>query len=311
MMSKNAREQEKRLARAILIWAVCSIRPLKVAELEYALTQDSGTKVLCLEKLIETLCGQLLYIDKSNIVQMVHSTARDFLIDPSLSSEFAVRRETGHERLAMTCLEYLSSDDMRPPCNPKLATKIRRTGSHESRDYACTAFSEHLAGSPSDVDNIMLTLDRFLKTNALTWIEHIARKKNLYHLTCTAKNFRTYLERRAKHVSPLESKLRTIDSWATELVRLAAKFGTFLLTYPPSIYFLIPPFCPSESNIHKQYARSGGLTAAGLSNDEWEDCIAYIAYRNSPATALACGENLFALGHKSGHILLYHQSTCH
>ena len=137
MMSKNAREQEKRLAQAILVWAVRIIRPLKVAELEYALTQESGTKVLCLEEIMETLCGQLLYIDKSNVVQMVHSTTRDFLLDPSLSSELAIRRKIGHERLAMTCLKYLSGDDMR---NPKLAAKIHRTGNHDFRDYACTAF---------------------------------------------------------------------------------------------------------------------------------------------------------------------------
>ena len=91
----------------------------------------------------------------------------------------------------------------------------------------------------------MLVLNRFLKTNTLTWIENIARKKHLYHLTRTAKNFRTYLERRAKHASSLESKVRNIDSWAMGLAHLAANLGTFLLTYLLSFYFLIPLFCPS------------------------------------------------------------------
>ncbi|KAL2041702.1 hypothetical protein N7G274_005486 [Stereocaulon virgatum] len=306
MMSNNVRE--KRLAQAILAWTVCSIRPLKIMELQHALQLDSGITVRNLEKSIEALCGQLLYVDKYGTVQMVHTTARDFLLDSSLSSEFAVRRDLGNERLAMTCLKYLSGDEMRPPRNRKLTSRTER---HEFADYACIAFSEHLAGSPSAVDNIMVSLDRFLKTNATTWIEYIARKKNLYYLTRTAKNFRTYLERRAKYVSPLAKEVHTIDGWAIDLIRLVAKFGSNLLNHPSSVYFLIPPFCPSGSKLYQHYGRSpGGLTVVGLTNVEWEDCISYIAYQNTRATALACGENLFAIGHKSGHVFIYHQSTC-
>ena len=305
MMSKNVRE--KRLAQAILVWTVCSIRPLKIVELQHALHLDSGITVRNLKKSIEALCGQLLSVDKYDTIQMVHTTAREFLLDSSLSSEFAVRRDLGHERLAMTCLKYLSSDEMRAPRNRKLKSKTER---HEFADYACTAFSEHLAGSPSAADNIMVNLDRFLETNAMTWIEYVARKKNLYYLTRTAKNFRTYLERRARDVSPSAKEVYTINGWATDLIHLVARFGSSLLNHASSVHFLIPPFCPSGSQIYQQYGRSpGGLTVVGFTNAEWGDCISYIAYRDSRGTALACGENLFAIGHKSGHIYIYREST--
>ena len=220
MMSKNVRE--KRLAQTILVWTVCSIRPLKIVELQHALHLDSGITVHNLKKSIEALCGQLLSVDKYDTIQMVHTTAREFLLDSSLSSEFAVRRDLGHERLAMTCLKYLSSDEMRAPRNRKLMSKTER---HEFADYACTAFSEHLTSSPSTADNIMVNLDRFLETNAMTWIEYVARKKNLYYLTRTAKNFRTYLEQRARYVSPSAKEVHTTNGWATDLSRLVARFG--------------------------------------------------------------------------------------
>lgn len=102
-----------------------------------------------------------------------------------------------------------------------------------------------------------------------------------------------------------------MDGWATDLVRLVAKFGNNLLNSPLSIYFLILPFCPPQSIIHQQFGRSpNGLNVMGLSSKTWDDCISYLPYRDSRATALACGESSFALGMKSGLILLYHQNTC-
>ena len=309
MMSKNIRE--KRLAQAILIWVVLSTRPLSVAELQHALNLESGTVVRNLEKSIEALCGQLLRVDKQKNVHAIHLTAREFLLKTDLASDFAVGRDQGHERLVMTCLAYLCSDDMRPPRSKKLVNHPRRAEKQALADYASTAFSEHLAGSPSAVDKIMLQFERFLRTNVLGWIEFIAAQRNLYYLTRTAKNMRTYLQRRAKYVSPVSKEVQLVDGWATDLLRLVAAFGGNLLSNPSSIHFLIPPFCPAESTIYQQFGRSvHGLAVVGLSNKMWEDCISYLPYRDTRATALACGESTFALGMKSGIIYLYDQSTC-
>lgn len=322
LMSKTIREKD--IAKAILRWSVVSTRPLKVFELQKALNFDIGANVRSIEKSIEGLCGQLVVVDKNGAVQMVHQTARDFLLGNE-ESEFGVDIGRGHEKVAIACLEYLCSEEMKPPKNRRLiGTRTLQTSVF--RDYACkfafmafgtlklihpgTSFSEHVLSASSEEDNILIILDRFLKTNVLTWIEHIVRKGSLYYLTRTAKNLKGYLERRAKYLSPLGAEVQTIEVWVTDLIRLVAKFGATMISDPTSIYFLIPPLCPTNSGIYRQSAKShDGLILAGLTNTTWEDCISCIDFDASRATALACGANVFAIGMRSGSITIYNQTT--
>lgn len=308
-MSRNVRE--KKLAKTILTWVVCSTRPLRSTELANAIKLDVGINVRSLEKSVEGLCSQLLHIDKNGLVQMVHVTARTFLLERDLQSEFAVSKEFGHEQLALTCLRYLAGEEMRSPRNRTLIN-ARRVERSEFAEYACLSFSEHLASASASSDNLLISLDRFLKSNVLTWIEYVAaQKRNLYHLIRTAKNLQKYLHRRAKYTSPLGDAFRNVDRWATDLVRLTSKFGRNLLRYPSSIYFLITPFCPRDSAIYQQFASlHSGLSVTGIACSTWEDCVSYIDYRDSRAMSLACGENTFATGMKSGRIVLYWQTTC-
>ena len=310
-MSKKVREA--RLIKALLTWTVCSIRPLTLDELQIALKYDDGLQVRELRKSIEGLCGNLLYVDSSARVQLIHSTARDFLLDKNLDSDLAIRREAGHERLALTCLKFIH-DEMRPPRSRSLGS---RTGLKKQErpllaDYASTAFSEHVSASSSTSDALLVALTRFLQMNVLAWIEYVAsEKRNLYILMRTAKNFKKYLERRAKYVSPLGPEVATIESWSTDLIRLVTKFGKNLINYPSSIFFLIPSIAPSESKLHQQ-SLSGPrwLEVNGGVASSWDDCVAIIDYKESWATAIACGDNVFAIGLKNGLITIYDQSTC-
>jgi len=72
--------------------------------------------VQSMEKTIEGLCGQFVTVDKNGSVQMVHQTARDFLLG-NRESEFGVDIGKAHERLAITCLNFLCSNEMKPPRN--------------------------------------------------------------------------------------------------------------------------------------------------------------------------------------------------
>jgi WD40 repeat protein len=309
-MSHNFRE--KKLIQVILTWVVCATRPMTLVELQAALKIDLGITVRSMQQSIEALCGQLLYVNHQGTVQMVHATARDFLLDQDLSSDLAVKRDIGHLRLAETCLTYLGGEELRPPRNRLLQRSMRALQRSKFADYAAVAFAEHLSGASSADDKLLVKLTQFLNTNILSWIELIASgKQNLYVLIRTAKNLKAYLERRAKHVAPLGNQVQTVEAWSTDLIRLVAKFGKNVLVYPPSIHFMIPPFCPRESIVHRKFGKShGGLTISGLSNSEWEDCVSYIEYRYTWATALACGASTFAIGMKSGNIILYDQATC-
>jgi hypothetical protein len=307
-MSRNKRET--RLTKTLLVWALCAIRPLHTSELLDAIGKDEGIKMPSLERSIQGLCGQLLHVDKTGWVQILHATTRTFITDASLKSEFAVSNSEGSRQLALTCLNYLSGK-MRPPRN-RAILDIPRKPESAIADYACVAFSDHLATTSSLDDAVLLTLERFLKTNVLTWVEYIARtRKNLSYLTQTAKNLKIYLDMRAQCAQPLGEPCRYISQWATDLVRLVAKFGRNLLECPESIYYLITPFCPRRSAINQTFLDPGSsLTIAGVANDGWEDSISYIHFRENRAMSLATGDNTFAIGTKSGRVVLFWQTTC-
>ncbi|MCJ1351615.1 MAG: hypothetical protein MMC33_001599 [Icmadophila ericetorum] len=306
IMARNTRELDT--AKAILLWAIYSVRPLRTLELQQALKLDIGANVLNIKKTIEGLCGQLVYVDKNDTVQIVHPTAREFFIGDT-TSEFAIPKQKGHERLALSCLRYLNNEEMRPPRNRRLIN-ISKVEASEFRDYACTAFSEHVFSAFSEADTLLSALDLFLKTNVLSWVEHVAQKDTLYYITRTAKNLRGYLGRRAKYLSPLGSQVERVDNWVTDLTRLVAKFGVALTTVPSAIYFLIPPLCPTTSAIFRQFGRSAdGLVLDGVKKIAWEDCISWIDFEQS-ATSLASGDKAFAVGLETGDIEIYNQGSC-
>jgi len=308
-MSRSVRET--RLAKTLLAWAVCAVRPLHTSELTNAIKIGEGISVRSLEKSVQGLCGQLLHVDKTGYVQVMHMTTRTFLTDGSLGSEFAISKEEGNRRLALTCLNYLCGEEMRSPRNRTIVS-ISRGAKSPIAEYACMSFSEHLAMASSSDTSLFGALEKFLRSNVLTWIEYIAKsKKNLYHMTRTAKNLQRYLGRRAKHTPPLGEAYRYVNQWATDLVRLAAKFGRNLLDNPDSIYYLVTPLCPRDSAIHQQFADShSGLTIAGVGKSAWEDSISYIDFRQNRAMSVAAGDYSFAIGTKSGKIFLYWQGTC-
>ncbi|TAQ85924.1 hypothetical protein B7494_g5752 [Chlorociboria aeruginascens] len=89
-------------------------------------------------------------------------------------SEFEIEISLEDERMAVACFNFLCSDELKP---------TRKLGPYIFCDYACTVFSDHIFGISSEADNILISLDRFLHTNVLTWIEFVARKRSLYYLT--------------------------------------------------------------------------------------------------------------------------------
>ncbi|KAH6855886.1 WD40-repeat-containing domain protein [Chaetomium sp. MPI-CAGE-AT-0009] len=305
-MAKNKRQVK--LMRAVLAWCVCSTRPLSTAELEDILTFDLRSKVLSLERTIHELCGQLLQINNGR-VQMIHATAREFLLGEASGSIFAVEKATTNQHLAFVCLKYLTSDEMRPPRNPSLVSKRSRRSLFV--DYACTSLSDHLAASPCSSDELLQLMDKFLRGNVLSWVEYIAReKRDLRYIINACKNFQRYQDQHIKDISVLDKRLSHIDEWRNDLWRVILKFGDYLLRDPASIYFILPPQCPTDSRIYQQFGKTAtGLRVGGLTNTSWDDCICSISHRHSRALSLASCDGLFAIGLKSGVIKIYQQST--
>lgn len=302
------------LVQAILTWTMCAIRPLTVTELQEALKLDIGESVYRLRQAITGMCSQLLCVDAKDRLQPVHETAREYLFSHS-DSEWAVSKSNGSSRLVNVCLKYLTSQEMALPRNRK------KPGLHLSKQekspfasYACTAFSEHLRTASALADPLIIILAQFLNGNILSWIEFVARNfKSLHHLTRAAKNFKIFLDRRAKYKSPLGKEFNVTAGWSIDLHRVATKFGRCILSSPSVVYWLVPVFCPSESTIRKQFGReSYGVEVIGLQSNSWDDRVSCLIFRGKAPSAIDCDDHMFAVGFpdQTGPIFLYYTSTC-
>ncbi len=301
----------KTLAKSILTWAACSIRPLTLKELGGALKLHVKDSVPKLEKCIAALCGQLVTVDKFGKVHMVHETAREFLVNDNLESEFAINTTEAHTQIARTCLSYLVGEEMKPLRTSRRAsattTADRRA---EFSLYACAAFSDHLAHADALADDILILVERFLKSNVLSWIEVIATTQSLAPLILAAKNLRTYHNARAAKLSPLGAEMQTVRGWTTDLVRLAAKFADALVTSPSAVYSIIVPFCPTESAVFNTATPGRRLAIVGLSNRQWDDRLSCITFRQGQPSAVCHGDDFFAVGLTTGTVALYHTTSC-
>ncbi|PZD27073.1 NACHT and WD domain protein [Pyrenophora tritici-repentis] len=98
----------KDLAKAILTWTTFSFRFLSTDELHCAIELDLNDAIDDIERSISTCCGNLVYVDRSKKVQLLHLTVRDFLTRQGMRSEFQIDRADAHRRLALVCLRYLT-----------------------------------------------------------------------------------------------------------------------------------------------------------------------------------------------------------
>lgn len=303
--------KNKSIAKAILRWVVCAIRPLTITELSEALRLDIEETFPTLESFVGSLCGNLVFVDAKKRVQVIHQTVRSFLYREDLESDFRLDKSKDHFRISEVCLEYLASKD--------LQTSRFRRGSATSRPpkrsafvgYATIHFSDHVNRSTSAADSQLILIETFLKTNILTWIEVVARSGSLLPLTRTAKNLQSYLERRAKYRSPMGKAFQDVSAWTNDLMRVVPAFGESLLSSPISIHFLIPSVCPPESMLHRHFGNYPRcLKVVGLSEKDWDDRLSCIVFPGTKATAMACRDGRLAVGLKNGFVMIYHTTSC-
>lgn len=310
--SMSQASYEKWLAKAILTWTVCSVRTLTTAELYSALQTDLDETTESVETSVASTCGQLVCIDSNSRVQLVHQTAREFLLKPGLASEFAVDHQVGHTRLALACLRYLNDQETKRRHVRKLNFS-RVAAKHSSfANYAYTSFFHHINHVPESNDAVMRAITDFLtSSNVLTWVEYISQFSNLDILIQASNALRNYAEKIPTNASALGKDSALLYRWSKDLVRLVTKFGRKLAASPSSIFSLIPPFCPSETALRKQHASPHqGITVVGLSTSTWDDSLGTIVGSQEQFLSLASSKTHFAIGMFSGKIAIYNQITC-
>ncbi|TVY33066.1 Vegetative incompatibility protein HET-E-1 [Lachnellula subtilissima] len=306
IMSQNT--HGLKLAGAILIWATCATRPISLVELDIALKLGGKETSQGLEQTITALCGQLVAIDRFDRIQMVHETAREFLLDASLTSELAIKPMEAHTRIAKACLTYLTGDELKPPRTGRCQSSIATNRGGFSQ-YACTTFSYHLANADPRSNDLLSLVDKFLKLNVLSWIEIIAQTQDLILFIRVARHLRSYLSGCSTGRSSLSREVSLIRGWTTDLIRITAKFADALVLLPSAIYSLILPFCPTSSSVYKTANNRRRLAIVGLSNSHWDDRISCIDFNQGRTSAISAGDHFLAVGLTNGTIILYHAAS--
>ena len=337
-MAKSLEADQRKMlfAKPLLTWIALASRPLTVEELRCAIKQDIQQTLHNVARAIPDLCGQLAFVDQDGRAHLIHETTSEFLTvsgrDHGL--QLFVPKKEGHSKLTSTLLQYLytvlrkpthqKSIDHANAWRPRTVSKslaATNSGAADSSllDYACRFFSDHLLRATSADDVVIEHLSAFLRTSCvLSWIEEIAKGGDLTYLTVAAINMREYCNSRRKYVPPTDQSLKLVEGWATDLIRVAAKFHTQLLTCPWSIHFLIPPLCPSDSTISQifvtkpstpLFSSASSLVVRGTLPRSWEDCLFGLDFQQGEATAVAYGERFFAVGLSSGQVSLYNLTS--
>ncbi|KAL2842498.1 hypothetical protein BJX68DRAFT_270673 [Aspergillus pseudodeflectus] len=305
LMSQATRGKE--LAKTILMWAVCAVRPMTTGELEGALTLDIHDSFPRLEESIFALCGQLVVVDKYGKVNLVHESVREFLVASGLESEFSIEETNAHTRMAEVCLKYLAGEEMKPPRSSRRGSSAKLPATRlDFAAYAYEAYSYHLSKADPRAAETFQLIIKFLRFNVLAWIEMVAESRNLTQLVRASKHLKTYVNACVAERTPLDPRIQVLRQWATDFARIPAMFANALMASPSAIYSLIPPFCPTESMVYNTRGSSRRLEVLGALNQQWDDRLLCIEFRQGQPRALRYGDEFLAVGLSSGAVLLYY-----
>ena len=302
------------IAKTILRWTICAVRPLTIGELQSALQLDIGTAIQDPEDAIPSLCCQLAHVDKNGRVLIVHLTARTFLQNRGLESPLTFCPIPSHLRVLEVCLQLLVSDETKPPKgrrrNEKAAEKQTSKQQSALLNYAVFHFAEHMRRTTSNNTAVNPLLHVFLEKNVFTWMEFLAKHDSLHILAQTADIIKNYYQRQSKYFPPLEKQIQLANDWTIDFHRLVAKFGIILVRRPSAIYSLIPPFCPSSSAIATVFGNPARrIEVVGMENMGWDDHLSCIDSGGPQCYAVAFGESYFAVGF-GRLVVLNNATTC-
>ena len=270
--------RDKALATAILQCITSSLRVLTVAELSQALNEDTSG-MLDVQKSIVDLCAGFAVVDNGGNVAMVHQTARKYLLDDEVDRPFRIQKDVSHTHMFLSCMRSLMAAGLK--------AKIQRHQKPEFLDYAATCWPKHLAAMLRDYKPAIEALSKFLNGPwVLIWIHYLSSTNQLGVLVQAARHLSIHFARQKQYQSTLIEEDSTqlfkqtlLGGWATDLIKIAGKFGTILRRNPDSIYKLIPPFCPQTSSIYQTFGKleARTLSVSGISSDNWDDSTTRIS----------------------------------
>ncbi|KAK4196326.1 hypothetical protein QBC40DRAFT_351857 [Triangularia verruculosa] len=166
----HASESEQRGSRMLLSWLVCAKRSMKWHEIQGAKSIDVATETVDFRRLrfrvdSKDLCGSLVEIRSDGTVELVHLTAKLFLI-----SEKHVNPALADLQLASLCIKYLNFPGFTDVLGSLERDRFILEGFYAFMDYAVVYWVRHLEASlssleegNSDTRDISDILEEFIK----------------------------------------------------------------------------------------------------------------------------------------------------
>ncbi|KAI0602218.1 WD40-repeat-containing domain protein [Biscogniauxia sp. FL1348] len=285
-ISELEMQEDRTLARILFSWAMYAKTPLMVEEFS-ELYDAELRSVMDLKHTVNHICGQFIVIDAYNRIALVHQSAHEYL-RKSDRLPFSLDSDTVHEELFGKCIMAL--------CDKMLRNKISALKVPQFLPYAATSWAFHLEKCSAESDTVLDALVRFFNGPfPLAWIQYLAMSGHLSELITVSRRMATFVRRRKKvetNRPPMLHRLSDIsliEAWSIDLMRIPAKFGSHLSEDPALIYRCIPALSPTSSAIHQKFSESSSVTlsVSGVSNLEWDDCLARVSAGSGKAICLA------------------------
>ena len=311
-MGESISDQEpadRSLTCHILEWVTCAVRTLSVNELSEALGPQSQARS------VADPCAGFVSVDNFANVTLIHQTAKEYLLN-SKGRPYSIERAAAHERIGLRCLQCL------------MKTGLRRDITKDSEPsllaYAATYWTTHLIPTTAEISKDLLeSVVQFLRsTYSLTWIHAVAKSKQLHVLVHASSNLASLAKRLSRSDTermPLDRRTderELVEAWAVDLGKIVGRFGSQLIHMPESIYKIIPPFCPPDSPMFKQFGhkQKNFLRVGHFSNATWGDSLGQLSLRRDEnATALVTEGQWIAvsadLESRVSRVVIYHAST--
>jgi WD40 repeat protein len=296
-IAKIDRDADRRLCKLLLSWATYSVRPLTVDELKVQYARELET-FLDLNHLISQICGEFAMINQSNQLVLVHQTAREYLRTTDKLGFTLESTEVNKELLA-TCLKSLNG--LSP--NKRLQRKTSQFVS-----YSSVFWSSHLDRCSVDSDDALEMLFKFFNSDLPpSWIHAVALSGQLSTLLKVSSSLNAFVRRRRKAGITKPPRLQRLpelaflEAWAVDLLKITAKFGSYLSQNPDTIYTCVPALSPENSIIHQKFSNrpAATISVAGLSNMHWDDCLARVSTDTDQALHVAVSSQLLSVASES------------
>ena len=249
-------EGERSLAKALLTWTFCSIRPLLLSELQCALHLRFGG-IVGLRKSVRDLSGSLIQIGYDNQVTVVHATVKEFFMSED-AGEFRVSGPLSHDYVAEACLDYIletlpeflhEQEDSSPEPG-----RLRQK--YPFIEYATQYLFNHLQQCQLS-DGLKDRIIKFLQgRRSLTWIEALAT----FEWTNVLSFAGDVVER-----SGIHEKAKTYGS---DLRRIALLIDEAVITFPRTVHSSLSSLFPDSCAIARE-VRDELVSFAKPSLVEW------------------------------------------